>query len=49
MYYDDQMEEDEMGCVEHVAHMEEKRNTYKILVGKLKQGDHLEDLDIDGG
>jgi hypothetical protein len=29
--------------------MEEKRNAYEVLVGKLKQGDHLEDLDIDAG
>jgi hypothetical protein len=27
--------------------MGEKRNAYKLLVGK-PEGDHLEDLDIDG-
>jgi hypothetical protein len=30
--YNDQVKEDEMG--RHVARMEEKRNPYRILVGK---------------
>jgi len=33
----------------HVARMGEKRNAYMVLVGKLKEKDHLESLDIDGG
>jgi hypothetical protein len=28
--------------------MEEMRNTYRILVGKLKEKDHLEDKGVDG-
>ena len=36
----------EMG--EHVAHREGKRNVYMVLVGNLREGDCLEDLDVDG-
>ena len=32
----------------HVAHMEEKRNTYKILMWRLEGKKRLEDLDVDG-
>jgi hypothetical protein len=32
----------------HVAHVDEKRNAYRVLVGKLKERDHLESLRIDG-
>jgi hypothetical protein len=28
--------------------MGEKRNAYRILVGKPKEGDHYEDLDVGG-
>jgi hypothetical protein len=34
-----------MKWVGHVAHMQERRNAFRILVGKLKGTDHLEDLD----
>ena len=29
-------------------HYEEKRDTYSVLVGNLKEGDYLEDLRADG-
>jgi hypothetical protein len=32
--YYDQIKEDDMGCVEHVAQLEEKRNAYENLVKK---------------
>jgi len=32
----------------HAAPMGERRGAYKILVGKQKESDHLEDLGIDG-
>jgi hypothetical protein len=32
----------------HVARMGEVRGTYNILVGRLKGGDHWEDLGVDG-
>jgi hypothetical protein len=34
--------------VGHVAGVEEMRNEYKILVGKLKSKNHLENTDVDG-
>jgi hypothetical protein len=30
-----------------VARMNEKRNVWNVLVGKLKERDHLEDLGVD--
>jgi hypothetical protein len=33
---------------EHVAHLGEKGNAYRILVRKSEGRDHLEDLDLDG-
>jgi len=38
-----------MGCMEHVAYMEEMRSAYKIFAKNLKRRDHSEDLGIDGG
>jgi hypothetical protein len=32
----------------HIARVGEGRGAYRILVGDLKEGDHLEDPDIDG-
>jgi hypothetical protein len=32
----------------HVARMGEKRNAYRILVGKPEKRDHKEDQDVDG-
>jgi hypothetical protein len=32
----------------HVAYMGEKRKKSRFLWGKLKEQDHLEDLDVDG-
>jgi hypothetical protein len=37
-----------MRWVGHVAHMGEERKVYKVLVGNLKEGDHLKDAGIDG-
>ena len=33
----------------HVAHMGKRRGAYRILVGDLRKGDHLEDPGLDGG
>jgi hypothetical protein len=32
---------------EHVSSMGKKRNTYRILVKKMKERNHLEKLDVD--
>jgi hypothetical protein len=32
----------------HIAGMGERRNAYRILVGKPKEGDHWEDQDVGG-
>jgi len=32
----------------HVARMGEKRGVYRVLVGNLKEGDHLGDPGLDG-
>jgi hypothetical protein len=32
----------------HVARMEERRGAYRILVGRLREGDHLGDPGVDG-
>jgi len=32
----------------HVARMGEKRGVYRVLVGKPKENNHLEDLSVDG-
>jgi hypothetical protein len=37
-----------MRWVEHVACMGDRRGAYRILVGLLREGDHLEGLDVDG-
>lgn len=34
--------------VEHVAHMGEKINVYRVLVGKLEGKNYLEDLGVGG-
>jgi hypothetical protein len=31
-----------------VAHVGERRGAYRVLVGKLRERDHLEDLGVDG-
>jgi hypothetical protein len=33
---------------ERVARMEEKRNTYKVLVGNMYESDNLDNLGVDG-
>jgi hypothetical protein len=33
---------------EYVARMGEMINTHKVLVGKLKEGEHSENLGVDG-
>jgi hypothetical protein len=33
----------------HVARMGERRGVYRALVGNLRELDHLEDPDVDGG
>jgi hypothetical protein len=37
-----------MRCAGHVARMGEKRNAYRILVGKPEGKDHWEDEDLGG-
>ena len=37
-----------MRCVVHVGHMGESRNAQRVLVGKLRERDHWEDLGIGG-
>jgi hypothetical protein len=37
-----------MKWVENVACMEEVRNAYKIVAGKLRARNHLKDLGVDG-
>ena len=32
----------------HVARMGDRRGAFKVVVGKLSERDHLEDLDLDG-
>jgi len=34
--------------VKHVTYMGKLRNLYMVLVGKSKEGEHSEDLGIDG-
>jgi hypothetical protein len=36
-------------CVGHVTRTGEKMNVYRTTVGKLKERDHLEDVDVGGG
>ena len=33
----------------HIARMGKRRGAYKFSVVKLKEGGHLEEVDIDGG
>jgi hypothetical protein len=40
------IESKRMRLAGHVACMGEKRNAYRILVGKQEKRDHLEDLDL---
>ena len=42
-----QIKEDER-LAGHVARVEEKSNAYRVLVGKQKKRDHLEDVNVDG-
>jgi hypothetical protein len=37
-----------MRWVGHVARREDRRGAYRVLVGNLKERDHLEDLGLDG-
>ena len=37
-----------MRCVGHVARMGKRRDAYRVLVGRLKKEDHLEDPGVDG-
>lgn len=37
-----------MGFVERVALAGEKINSYNVLVGELKEGDHSEELGVGG-
>jgi len=36
-----------MRWAKHLAHMEDKRNAYKIFAGKREGGDHSEDQGVD--
>jgi len=45
-YWGDKIKENKIGG--HVAHMGERRSAYRILVGNLREKDHLEDNGIDG-
>jgi hypothetical protein len=38
-----------MGGVGHVAHVGDRRDAYRVLVGDLMARDHLKDLGVDGG
>jgi hypothetical protein len=38
--------EDKIGC--HVALMGEMQKVYRVFTGKPYQGDHVEDLGVDG-
>ena len=37
-----------MRWADHVARMGDRRVAYGVLVGHLREIDHLEDLDVDG-
>jgi hypothetical protein len=37
-----------MRLARHVARLEDKRGVNRVLVGDLRERDHLEDLDLDG-
>jgi len=37
-----------MNMAKHVACLREKQGAYRVLVGKPEEGDHLEDLGIEG-
>ena len=37
-----------MRWTEHIAHMEERRGVYRVLVGKPEGKNHLEDTGVDG-
>jgi len=37
-----------MGWAGHVARMGERRGVYRVLVGKLRERDHLGDTGVDG-
>jgi len=39
----------EMGGVGYLAHMGNRRCTYRVLMGDVMKRDHLKDLGIDGG
>lgn len=45
-YWGDEIKENKI--VGHVAHMWESGSAYRVLVGKLREKDHLEDVDIHG-
>jgi hypothetical protein len=45
-YWGDEIKENKIGV--RVAHTWESGSTYRVLVGKLREKDHLEDVDIDG-
>jgi len=36
-----------MGWAGHVARMKERRGAYRVVVGKMGEGDHSEDPDVD--
>lgn len=33
----------------HVTHMEERRGAYRVLVGRTRERDHFENLELNGG
>ena len=44
----DQTEKNEMGGACSIASMGDRRGAYRVLVGKPRERDHLEDLGVDG-
>jgi hypothetical protein len=44
-----QIKKSRMMWAGHVACMEENRKVYRVLVGKQKERDNLEDQGVDGG
>jgi hypothetical protein len=46
-YYHDHIKE-KLRWAEHATRIQGKGNVYEILVGKLKERDNLEGLDVDG-
>jgi hypothetical protein len=37
-----------MKCVGHVASVGERRGAYRVLLGDLREAEHLKDVDVGG-